>query len=221
MLLASDGVVAKKTQWKKEKKEERNIVAIRAHSYYLCMKTIMQTLTHLPACTEQTSALCMYIETLKMPLASIHPPPLLPGIWRGGGSDLWCMKQHDTPTSKRSSSSSMSYTHSQSPHPRLGHKSKQATEPAPFREGCGFMGRWCLSKALFHTQSLVEFTLIVDTHSLSLSLFVSQAAFGTEALGWLISLMHSGRLPNQRASNTDKRALQCSVWWKTANLRFL
>lgn len=77
MLLASDGVAAKK---KKIKIEERNIVAIRAHSYRLCMKTIMQTLTHLPACTEQTSALCMYIETLKMPLASIHPPPLLPGI---------------------------------------------------------------------------------------------------------------------------------------------
>ncbi len=81
MLLASDGVAAKKKTFKIE---ERNIVAIRAHSYHLCMETIMQTLTHLPACTEQTSALCMYIETLKMPLASIHPPPLLPGIWRGG-----------------------------------------------------------------------------------------------------------------------------------------
>lgn len=147
----------------------------------------------------------------------IHPStPSSPWDMRRGGSDLWCMKQHDTPTSKRSRSSSMSYTHSQSPHPRLGHKSKQATEPAPFREGCGFMGRWCLSKALFHTQSLVAFTLTVDTHALSVSL----ADFGTEALGWLISLMHSGRLPNQRASNTDKRALQCSVWWITANLLF-
>jgi len=59
---------------KKKKKEKRDIAAIRAHSYYLCMKTIMQTLTHLPACTEQTSALCMYTETLKCPLhSSIHP----------------------------------------------------------------------------------------------------------------------------------------------------
>lgn len=86
----------------------------------------------------------------------IHPSaPSSPWeMRRSGGSDLWCMKHHDTTTSKRSSSSSMSCTHSQSPHPRLGHKSKQATEPVPFREGCGFMGRWCLSKALFHTQSL-------------------------------------------------------------------
>lgn len=144
MVLASDSVSAK-TQWEK-KKEKTNIAAIRGHSYYLCMKTIMQTLTHLPACTEQISALCMYTETLKCPShPSIHPStPSSPWKMRRRGgvrSDLWCMKHHDTTTSKKSSSSSMSYTHSQSPHPRLGHKSKQASEPVPFREGCGFMGR--------------------------------------------------------------------------------
>lgn len=71
----------------KKKKEKTNIAAIRAHSYYLCMKTIMQTLTHLPACTEQTSALCMYTETLKCPS---HPSaPSFPGKWGGGGDQIY------------------------------------------------------------------------------------------------------------------------------------
>lgn len=109
-------------------KKERDMATIRAHSHHLCMNVLMQTLTHVPACTEQTPALCMYKETLKYPSQTIHLPPLLTRKWSGGiGSVVF-----DQPRLHLQQEVQFVFyvSHTfQSQHPRLGHKSKQNLFP--------------------------------------------------------------------------------------------
>ncbi len=133
----------------------------------------MQTLTHLPACTEQISALCMYIETLKMPLASIHPPPLLPGIWRGGDQicGVWNNMTHQH---LRDLVHLPCLTHTPKAHIHawvINPNRQQNLLPLE-----RVVDLWDADVCLKHCSILrawrinLAFTLIVDTYSLSLSL---------------------------------------------------
>lgn len=150
-----------------------------------------------------------------MPLASIHPPPLLPGKWGGGGDQIYGVWNTMTQQHLRGLVHLPCLTHTPKAH-------IHAWAINPNRQRNLFplervVDLWDADVCLKHCSILRARVYPHCRHTLSLSL---SQAFSTEALSWLISLMHSGRLPNQRASNTDKRALQCSVWWKTANLRF-